>query len=96
MFYIQSSEQLTDLANSFEGNNFACLFFQSQQQAVPDALKNGVNAVAGAVGLINKYSNNILSQYTCTPLAGYDNSVFNKYPGRTYSPTGPATNYRKE
>jgi hypothetical protein len=82
-----------NLDTLFEGDNFGCFFFQTQQQAVPDALKGGLNDVANAVDLINQYSNNILSGLSCPQLAGYDDSLLNSYPGRTCSPTGPATNY---
>jgi hypothetical protein len=78
----------------FEGDNFECFFFQTQEQAVPDTLKAGINDVADALSLIDKYfGSNVLSGLSCPQLAGYDNSVFQQYPGRTYSPTGPATNY---
>lgn len=80
-------------SNLFEGDNFACLFFQTQQQAVPDELKGLVNDVAAALAIFDKYVGPVASKFKCTPLAKYDNSVFNVYPGRTYSPTGPATNF---
>lgn len=79
--------------NLFQGDNFACLFFQTQQQAVPDELKGLLNVVATALTLFNKYVTPLVSQFTCPQLANYDDSVFNAYPGRTYSPTGPDTNY---
>ncbi|CZR69201.1 uncharacterized protein PAC_19101, partial [Phialocephala subalpina] len=82
-----------NLDTLFEGDNFACFSFQTQDQAVPDVSKNGLNVIADAVGLINKYSNNILAESSCPQLAGYDDSLFNSYTGRTYSQTGSANNH---
>ena len=81
------------LEDLIEGDNFACLFFQTQEQAVPDELKGLVNDLAGALEIFDKYVGAVGKNFTCEPLAGYDNSPFNVYPGRNYSPTGPATNY---
>ena len=91
---------LTDLTGGtynadtlFDGDNFACFFFQTQEQAVPDELKGGLNAVADSLTFLSDNFFNALSQFSCPQLASYDDSLFNSYPGRTYSPTGPATNY---
>lgn len=88
-----SAGQYHGLSDLSEGNNLACLLFETQQQFIPDELKGVVNDIAGAVNLFQKYVGGPFAKFGCSQLAQYDNSVFNQYPGRTYSPTGPATNY---
>lgn len=83
-----------DLDTLFEGDNFACFLFQTQQQAVPDFAKGLVGDLSIVTDLINNVTSGVLGSLTCPELAGYDASVFNAYPGRLYSPTGPATNYK--
>ncbi|KAI9710835.1 MAG: hypothetical protein M1828_002033 [Chrysothrix sp. TS-e1954] len=83
-----------DAQSLFTGNNFACFSFQFAQQAIPDFLKGPLSAINGATNLLNANTNPILAPLACPQLGKSDQGLFNSYPGRAYSPTGPATNYR--
>jgi hypothetical protein len=64
--------------------------FQLVQEGLPDALNNGLETVASAQAFIQKY---IPTPSPCPQLAKFDFSPLNQFPGRIYSPDGPATNY---
>ena len=81
-------------ANLFEGNNFGCFAFGLVQQALPSALKGPLSTVNKALALIDGALDPILSGLDCPQLGQYDQGLFNSFPGHTYSPTGPATNYK--
>lgn len=79
-------------ASLFQPKNFGCLIFQSQQQAVPDELKGGINKVAPALKLIAANSG-FLAKLDCPKLNKYDQGVFNQYTGHNYSPKAPCENH---
>ncbi|KAI9728366.1 MAG: hypothetical protein M1828_003766 [Chrysothrix sp. TS-e1954] len=78
----------------FTGNNFACFTFQLTQQAVPDFVKGPLSEINAATKLLNANIDPLLAPLACPQLGKYDQGLFNSYPGRTYSPTGPDTNYK--
>jgi hypothetical protein len=93
-----SVEDLTggvfNAANLFEGNNFACFAFGLVQQGLPAFLKGPLGAINNATGFVGQYLNPITSALNCPELGQYDQGLFNSFPGHTYSPTGPDTNYK--
>ena len=81
-------------ANLFEGNNFACFAFELAQQGLPSFLKGPLSAINNAIAFVDQYFSPILSGLECPQLGKYDQGLFNSFPGHTYSPTGPDTNYK--
>ena len=77
----------------FEGDNFACFAFNLAQQGIPDFLKGPLSALNNATAFLNTYLSPILDALECPQLGQYDQGLFNEFPGHTYSPTGPDTNY---
>ncbi|KAJ5648442.1 hypothetical protein N7490_004814 [Penicillium lividum] len=80
-------------ANLFEGDNFACFVFSLLQQGIPDFLKGPLADINSATSFLDPYLAPILGKLECPELGQYDQSLFNDFPGYTYSPTGPDTNY---
>jgi hypothetical protein len=78
----------------FEGDNFACFTFQLLQQGLPDFASVAVNALAPATSLVNQYVGPLVGGLSCPQLGQYDYSVFDQFPGYTYEPNGPDTNYK--
>ncbi|KAF7193697.1 Dothistromin biosynthesis peroxidase dotB [Pseudocercospora fuligena] len=78
----------------FQGNNFGCFFLQTEQQAIPLQLQGGVNDVAKATALVLKYLTPLSAKLGCPALSKYDNSVFQKYTGKSYAPTANPSGYR--
>ncbi|KJX98620.1 hypothetical protein TI39_contig401g00002 [Zymoseptoria brevis] len=83
-----------DATTLFQGNNFACFAFQLLEQGIPDFASKALNALDPVTSLVNKYIGPVTGGLGCPQLAQFDNGVFDKYPGRKYKPTGPATNYK--
>jgi hypothetical protein len=80
--------------NLFTGDNFACFAFSLAQQGVPSFLKGPLSSINKALALVEQYISPITSALNCPELGQYDQGLFNSFPGYTYSPTGPATNYK--
>nr|POF17519.1 aromatic peroxygenase [Quercus suber] len=76
--------------NLFEGHNFACFFSQIAQAAIPDLASLALSTVSAITDLVDKY---LKLDLDCPIVDKYDQTLFNQYPGHTYSPSGPATNY---
>lgn len=73
----------------FEGNNFACFAFQVSQQLLPDVLGGLLTDVTPALSLVNdNLFTPALSGLGCPQLDKINQSLFNKYPGYKYNPTG--------
>jgi hypothetical protein len=66
--------------------------FNLAQAGLPDALNGDAETLASAQAFIQKYIPT--PSLACPQLAKFDFSPSNTFPGRTYSPDGPATNYR--
>ncbi|KAI9687160.1 MAG: hypothetical protein M1822_002571 [Bathelium mastoideum] len=79
----------------FEGDNFACFAFNIAQQGLPDFLQGPLSAINNATAFVQQYFDPITSALNCSQLAQYDAGVLNSFPGYSYSPTGPDTNYKK-
>jgi hypothetical protein len=79
----------------FSGNNFACFSFQLLEQGIPDFATKALNALDPVTSLINRYLGPVVGGLSCPQLGQFDDGVFDRFPGRAYSPTGPATNYKK-
>lgn len=97
LFPADSSPQtggVLDAKTLFQGDNFACFAFNLAQQAIPAALKGPLSELNKAIAFLDKYLSPITSKLECPELGQYDQGLFNSYPGRTYSPTGPDTNYK--
>ncbi|KAB9006561.1 hypothetical protein FH972_026915 [Carpinus fangiana] len=80
-------------ASLLQGNNLGCFAFAAAQQAIPAALKKPLNELSAVTGLLNKFFSPVLGDLGCSGGSQYDQGLFNQFPGYTYSPTGPATNY---
>ncbi|EME38607.1 hypothetical protein DOTSEDRAFT_141021, partial [Dothistroma septosporum NZE10] len=83
-----------DAETLFQDDNFACFSFQILQQALPNFLQKSINALAPITTALNNAFSPLTGGLKCPQLAKYDGSVFDQYPGYSYSPTGPATNYK--
>lgn len=83
-----------DAQNLLQGNNLACFGFSAAQQGIPDFLNKPLSALGPVTNLIAQYFNPVFGDLACSQLGKYDYSVFNQFPGRSYHPTGPATNYK--
>lgn len=78
----------------FEGNNLACFSYSILQQAIPDFLNKALNKLGPVTDLIDKYFGPLVGGLSCPQLGKFDVGVFDQFPGYTYSPTGPATNFK--
>ncbi|EME42780.1 hypothetical protein DOTSEDRAFT_176075 [Dothistroma septosporum NZE10] len=77
-----------------DASNAACFFSQAIQQGIPDPANLPLAQVAPIADMVNKYIKTIVpSGFDCPIVDKYDQTLFNQYPGHTYRPTGPATNY---
>ena len=62
------TEGVYDIPTLFEGDNFACFFFQLAQNGIPNFLDLPINELAPITDLINKYSGPILGGLSCPQL----------------------------
>ncbi|KAK3672124.1 hypothetical protein LTR78_008095 [Recurvomyces mirabilis] len=67
----------------FEGNNFACFFYQASLQALPDAAEPLLGAVGSILGWAESQFGPFTSALNCPQLAQFNNQLLNKYPGST-------------
>lgn len=82
-----------DAGNLFKGDNFQCFAFSIAENGLPDFVKGPLNQLNKAEKLLGKHFNNLIGDLNCPQLGKSDQGLFNQFPGRFYSPTGPATNY---
>ena len=88
---VVNTDDLFDLS----GTGAACFYAQLVQATIPDFANAGLAAVSAVTDLLNSYITPIAGNLDCPVVDQFDQSLFNQFPGRTYSPTGPATNYRR-
>nr|POF19897.1 hypothetical protein CFP56_52146 [Quercus suber] len=84
---------LYNVEDLFEGDNLACFSYSVLQQGIPDFLDTTLNALAPVTDLINKYVSPIIP-LNCSQITNQTTSIFQHFPGYTYRPNGPATNYK--
>lgn len=84
-----------DYLLDISGKNATCFYAQFVQAIIPDAAAVALGELSAITDLVNKYIKTIVpSGLDCPVVDEFDQTLFNKYPGHTYSPTGPATNYK--
>ncbi|PQE32143.1 hypothetical protein CJF32_00001736 [Rutstroemia sp. NJR-2017a WRK4] len=84
-----------NLANLVEGNNLVCFAIQAMQLSMPDAISGIVGDLATVLAWATKLLTPILTKLSCPELAGYDTSLFEKFPGSGYNPpTGKAEPFK--
>lgn len=83
-----------NVKNLFEGNNFACFAFSLLEQAIPDFLNKGILDISPVTNLVNKFVGPFLGGLACPQLGKLDIGLFDQFPGYTYRPKGPATNWK--
>ncbi|CAK4025800.1 Aromatic peroxygenase [Lecanosticta acicola] len=77
-----------------DGRYGACFFAGLTQSAIPDFANLPLEQITPITNLINDGIKPIIPQgFDCPTYDKFDQTLFNQYPGHTYSPTGPATNY---
>ena len=88
--------QASDLLN-LNTSNAACFYVQLVQALIPDAASGGIlgGTLAAILNLVNNFIDPITTGLTCAAFGKYKKSLFGKYPGYSYRPTGPATNYKE-
>lgn len=74
----------------FEGDNLACFAYQTMQQAIPDAVSTSL--LSTALALIDPIFDEAFGALACPQLQAFNDNDLPPYPGRSYSPDGPATN----
>lgn len=85
----------TDDFFMMNGSSVACFYAQFVQAIVPDAANLPLGWLSPITDLINNYIEPITGSLDCPFIDQFDQGLFNKFPGYTYSPTGPGTNYLK-
>lgn len=84
---------LTHLVDQ-SGQGGACFFAQLAQAIIPDSAATVLGELSPILNLVNKFIKPIIpAGLDCPTIDKYDQTLFNKFPGYTYSPSGPATNY---
>lgn len=84
--------QFTDLLDQ-SGGNGACFFAAIVQAGLPDFASLPLQSITAITSLINSAVKPITGDLSCPAIGKYDQTLFNKYPGHSYNPTGPGTNY---
>jgi hypothetical protein len=64
-----------------QGNNAACLAFQSAQQGAPDLLKGLFSSITGALAQLTSAITSVTTELSCPQLKSIDESQFNQFPG---------------
>ena len=94
---------LTDLTGGAFNNadllspntNGAACFYAQAIQAITPAFLIGRDGIVGAVtSLINEYIKPFAGAVNCPVIDEYNESLFGRFPGYKYNPTGPANNYK--
>ncbi|KAK5123917.1 hypothetical protein LTR85_002114 [Meristemomyces frigidus] len=85
---VYNAEDLT------QGNNLACFSYSLLEQGIPDFLNQAINDLGPVTDLINSDVGPIVGGLSCPQQGKYDVGLFDQFPGYTYRPTGPATNYK--
>ena len=74
----------------FQGNNLACFAYQTIQQTVPDFVTT--SALASALKVLDPALNAAFGALDCPSVTKFNDNNLPPYPGRSYNPTGHATN----
>jgi len=76
------------------GKGGACFFAQLAQAIIPDSAAVLLGELSPVLDLVNEFIKPIIpAGLDCPTIDKYDQTIFNKFPGYKYSPSGPATNY---
>lgn len=84
-----------DLFDTSGNSKAMCFYAQLIQSAIPDSANVAVAELAAINSLISEHITPVTNGLDCPVIDKFDQTLFNQFPGHTYSPTGPATNYRK-
>jgi hypothetical protein len=76
------------------GNNLACFFGAATQAAIPDFASLPLNLIQPIRTLLNRFLTPFTGGLSCPQISTFSVSLFDRYPGYKYSPTGPATNFK--
>ncbi|KAF2173462.1 hypothetical protein M409DRAFT_15744 [Zasmidium cellare ATCC 36951] len=76
-----------------KGTQGACFLAQVAQAGIPDFANLPLQQITPVTDLINNFLTPIAGDLSCPEVGAFDQTLFNKYPGHTYRPTGPDTNY---
>lgn len=71
-----------------EGNNAACFLLQASQAGMPDVASPLFGAVGSLAGWVTEQLGPLTSKFGCGQLGNFNNALFNKFPGASYSPSG--------
>lgn len=71
--------------NIFTGNNLACFFYQASQAGLTDASSPLVESAAKIKAFIQKNLAPQLAALNCPQLKDFNNGLFKKYPGASYT-----------
>lgn len=84
-----------NLENLFNPDNpkASCFYAQLVQSLIPDAANLLLKELSAITDLVGQYVKPIMNGLDCPVVDQFDQSLFNQYPGQSYKPTGPATNY---
>ncbi|WPH01851.1 Hypothetical protein R9X50_00470500 [Acrodontium crateriforme] len=77
----------------FEGNNFACFTYQLLEQGIPNFSTGLLNDLKPITDLLNSAIGPFLGGLSCPQFGQFNTGIFDHFPGHSYSPTGPDTNY---
>lgn len=76
--------------NLLKGDNLACFFYQNIQQGLPDAF-TASPLTTKAVNFLTPYLTKAFGGLTCPQVSKFNNNNLPPYPGRSYSPSPPAS-----
>ncbi|KAL6707356.1 hypothetical protein ACN47E_004135 [Coniothyrium glycines] len=77
-----------NLATLSEGNNGACFLLQATLAGMPSVASPLLGTVGSLVGWVTQQLGPLNSKLGCPQLANFNNQLFNKFPGASYSPAG--------
>ena len=75
------------------GNRAACFLLQASQQGLPSAADPLLGAAGSVAGFVASELGPLSKKFGCPPLAKFDNSFFDKFPGAKYKANGQSTGF---
>lgn len=72
-------------ASIFEGNNLSCFFLQATQAGLSDSIAPLTEAIGQIRDFLTKNLGPQLKALNCPQLSSFNNQLFNKYPGASYT-----------
>lgn len=81
-----------DLLNYQDSSGAACFYTQFIQAVIPDAAATLLGELSAITDLVNNYITPLAGNLSCAEINQYDQTLFNKFPGYHYDPTGPTSN----